>query len=201
MISVINAGIGNFNSIHNMLKKLRMQSVLTNSYDEISKSQYIILPGVGSFDKFITSLNELKINLAIENAINDNKSKLLGICVGMQVLFKSSEEGVENGLGLIEGTVSRFSKNLEISIPHMGWNKVNQKKNNVLFSNKKYERFYFAHSYHCICADDNDVLTTTFYGNDFVSSVNKNNIYGFQFHPEKSHEYGKEILYNFVTKC
>ena len=201
MISVINAGIGNFNSIHNMLNKLRVESVLTDSYDVISKSKYVILPGVGSFDKFVTSLRKLKINLAIENAVNDNKSKLLGICVGMQVLFNTSDEGIEKGLSLIDGYVSKFNKNLNISVPHMGWNNIKQKKENVLFSNKKFERFYFAHSYHCICNNEDDILTTTFYGDEFVSSVNKNNIYGFQFHPEKSHQYGKEILYNFVTKC
>ena len=201
MISIVNAGIGNFNSIHNLLNKLRINSILTNSYDEISKSKCIILPGVGSFDKFINSLKEFKINLAIENAINDNDSKILGICVGMQVLFNASEEGEEKGLGLINGIVSKFNKNLKISIPHMGWNKVSQKKKNKLFSNKKYERFYFAHSYHCICDDKNDILTTTMYGKEFVSSVNKNNIFGFQFHPEKSHQYGKEVIYNFITKC
>ena len=199
MICIINSGYGNFSSIYNIITKMNINADLTNSYDVISKSNYIILPGVGSFDKCITSLRELRIDKAIYNAL-ENGSKLLGICVGMQILFRNSEEGKEKGLSLIDGQVVKF-KIENLSIPHMGWNIVKNSKQNRIFSNKKYERFYFAHSYHCVCENKEDIMSSTSYGIDFVSSVNKLNIYGFQFHPEKSHTYGREALLNFLTKC
>ena len=149
MISIINSGYGNFRSIYNIVSKLNLKLELTNSYDVISKSNYIILPGVGSFDKCINSLRDLKIDQAIFNAL-ENGSKLLGICVGMQILFNKSEEGSEKGLSLISGNVVKFNLN-KLAVPHMGWNIVTEKKQNNIFSKKKYERFYFAHSYHCVC--------------------------------------------------
>ena len=200
MINIINTGIGNFNSIHNMIKRINLTSNMTSSYDEVSKSKFIILPGVGSFDKSIIALRELKLHSAITNAINNN-AKLLGICVGMQMMFNNSEEGKEDGLSLIDGKVIKFDSSLNLPIPHMGWNKVQIKKKNNLFSDQKFERFYFAHSYYCSCKNKEDIISTTNYGVNFASSVNKNNIYGFQFHPEKSHEYGKNILNNFFSKC
>ncbi len=199
MISIINSGYGNFRSIYNIVSKLNLKPELTNSYDVISKSNYIILPGVGSFDKCINSLRDLKIDQAIFNAL-ENGSKLLGICVGMQILFDNSEEGCEKGLSLISGNVVKFNLNT-LPVPHMGWNIVTEKKQNYIFSKRKYERFYFAHSYHCICSEDQNIITTTNYGFDFHSCVKQNNVYGFQFHPEKSHIYGREALLNFLTKC
>ncbi len=199
MITIVNSGYGNFKSIYNLISKLNISSELTNSYDKLSKSKHIILPGVGSYDKCINSLRELKIDKAIYNAL-ENGSKLLGICVGMQILFNTSEEGSENGLNLIKGKVVKFKLN-KLSVPHMGWNIIKNKKNNFIFSNKKYERFYFAHSYHCICQNDEDILAITNYGIDFTSCIHKDNIYGFQFHPEKSHLYGRAALFNFLTKC
>ena len=184
MISVINIGIGNFNSIMNMIKKMNLSANLTNSFEEVSNSEYIILPGVGSFDKCMIALKNLKLDKAIFGAL-DNNSKLLGICVGMQMLFTKSEEGNETGLNLIEGKVVKFKNNLNLPVPHMGWNTIKSYEDNKIFTNNKFERFYFAHSFYCISNSPNYVLSTTKYGVDFASSVNKKNIFGVQFHPEK----------------
>ena len=200
MISVINIGIGNFNSIMNMIKKMNLSANLTNSFEEVSNSEYIILPGVGSFDKCMIALKNLKLDKAIFRAL-DNNSKLLGICVGMQMLFTKSEEGNETGLNLIEGKVVKFKNNLNLPVPHMGWNTIKSYEDNKIFTNNKFERFYFAHSFYCISNSPNYVLSMTKYGVDFASSVNKKNIFGVQFHPEKSHEYGMNVLKNFLTKC
>ena len=200
MISVINIGIGNFNSIMNMIKKMNLSANLTNSFEEVSNSEYIILPGVGSFDKCMIALKNLKLDKAIFRAL-DNNSKLLGICVGMQMLFTKSEEGNETGLNLIEGKVVKFKNNLNLPVPHMGWNTIKSYEDNKIFTNNKFERFYFAHSFYCISNSPNYVLSMTKYGVDFASSVNKKNIFGVQFHPEKSLEYGMNVLKNFLTKC
>lgn len=200
MICIVNIGIGNFNSIYNMLNKLDIKSKLTNSYEEISNADYIILPGVGSFDRCIQALKNSNLHEAIYSALSKN-AKLLGICVGMQMLFNDSEEGNEKGLSLIEGNVVKFKNIFNLSVPHMGWNKVKIINKNNIFSNEKYERFYFAHSYYCVAKNKENIISTTDYGVNFCSSIQYNNIYGFQFHPEKSHEYGKNVLYNFLTKC
>ena len=197
---MINIGIGNFNSIMNMIKKMNLSANLTSSFEKVSNSEYIILPGVGSFDKCMISLKNLKLDKAILKAL-DNNSKLLGICVGMQMLFTKSEEGNEPGLNLIEGNVVKFKKNPDLPVPHMGWNTIKSNENNKIFTNNKFERFYFAHSFYCICNNPNYVLSTTNYGIDFASSVHKKNIFGVQFHPEKSHEYGMNVLKNFLIKC
>ena len=200
MISVINIGIGNFNSIMNMIKKMNLSANLTNSFEEVSNSEYIILPGVGSFDKCMIALKNLKLDKAIFRAL-DNNSKLLGICVGMQMLFTKSEEGNETGLNLIEGKVVKFKNNLNLPVPHMGWNTIKSYEDNKIFTNNKFERFYFAHSFYCISNSPNYVLSTTKYGVDFASSVNKKNIFGVQFHPEKSFDQGKNLIKNFLEKC
>ena len=140
MINIINTGIGNFNSIHNMIKRINLTSNMTSSYDEVSKSKFIILPGVGSFDKSIIALRELKLHSAITNAINNN-AKLLGICVGMQMMFNNSEEGKEDGLSLIDGKVIKFDSSLNLPIPLMGWNNVQIKKKIIFFQIKSLKDF------------------------------------------------------------
>ena len=198
MITIINSDTGNFQSVINMLKKIGYESILTDKYDLISKSKILIFPGVGNFDNIMLKIYEKKIDIAIKNAL-ENNSKLLGICVGMQALFKKSEEGKLDGLNLIDGQVFKFqSPKKNFKIPHMGWNKVNFKKGNNFFNELNQNRFYFVHSYYAKCNDNNDILGTTDYSLDFVSCVKKKNIYGAQFHPEKSHYFGKEFLKIFL---
>ena len=181
-----------------MLKKIGHESVLTDDYDLISQSKIIIFPGVGKFDATMEKIYEKKIDKAILNAI-ENNSKLLGICIGMHALFSKSEEGNLKGLGLIEGEVKKFKKDDKFKIPHMGWNHVNFKKNKFDNKNLIENYFYFVHSYYVECYDSDNVLGTTEYSQNFVSAVNKEKIFGVQFHPEKSHFYGKEFLNWFLN--
>lgn len=181
-----------------MLKKIGHESVLTDDYDLISKSKIIIFPGVGKFDATMEKIYEKKIDTAIFNAI-ENNSKLLGICIGMHALFSKSEEGNLKGLGLIEGEVKKFKKNDKFKIPHMGWNHVNFNKKKFDNKNLIENYFYFVHSYYVDCYDSDNVLGTTEYSQNFVSAVNKEKIFGVQFHPEKSHFYGKEFLNWFLS--
>ena len=197
---IINNKLGNLASIHNMLKQIGIDAEISNDYDKISKATKIILPGVGNFKKGMECLSENKLDLAILNAAKNN-SIILGICLGMHFLFEESEEGNTKGLGLIKGKVVKFhSKTDSLRIPHMGWNYVNfNKKSKLNFEEDEKIKFYFAHSYFAKCLDTNDIAATTNYGVNFISAVQKNNIYGVQFHPEKSHKFGKKFFQNFFT--
>ena len=198
MITVINNETGNFSSVLNMIKKTDNESFLSDSYDQISKSDILILPGVGNFDHVMSKIYEKKIDKAIFNAL-ENNCKLLGICVGMQALFKKSEEGSLEGLKLIQGEVIKFKfQDKKFKVPHMGWN-------NVKFSNDKNfskilkdNRFYFVHSFYVNCFNSENIIGTTNHCVNFTSVVKKNNIYGAQFHPEKSHYFGKQFLKLFI---
>ena len=198
MVTVISNATGNISSILNMIKKIGVNAILTDNYDEISKSKIIIFPGVGSFDTVLQNIYEKKIDKAISNAL-ENDCKLLGICVGMQALFSESEEGKLKGLNLIEGKIVKFNFDYNnLKVPHMGWNTVKFEKkssfNDVLSKN----RFYFVHSYYAKCNNENDILGITNYHKNFVSAVHKKNIFGVQFHPEKSHKVGELIIHNFL---
>ena len=198
MITVINNETGNFSSVLNMIKKTDNEVLLSDSYDQISKSDILILPGVGNFDHVMSKIYEKKIDKAIFNAL-ENNCKLLGICVGMQALFEKSEEGSLEGLKLIEGEVIKFKfQDKKFKVPHMGWN-------NVKFSNDKNfskilkdNRFYFVHSFYVNCFNSENIIGTTNHCFNFTSVVKKNNIYGAQFHPEKSHYFGKQFLKLFI---
>ena len=198
MITVINNETGNFSSVLNMIKKTDNESFLSDSYDQISKSDILILPGVGNFDHVMSKIYEKKIDKAIFNAL-ENNCKLLGICVGMQALFEKSEEGSLEGLKLIQGEVIKFKfQDKKFKVPHMGWN-------NVKFSNDKNfskilkdNRFYFVHSFYVNCFNSENIIGTTNHCFNFTSVVKKNNIYGAQFHPEKSHYFGKQFLKSFI---
>ena len=182
MIAIIDYKCGNVASVKNIIKKAGAKSVLTNNLQIINNCDKIILPGVGSFDYGMKKLQELKL---IDVIHNHSKNKpILGICLGMQLMAKSSEEGVEKGLSL-DAEVIKFNYNKGFPIPHMGWNTVEVKKQNPLIQNNKFNKFYFVHSYYFRCNNKSDVMTTTLYSKEFVSSVSKKNIYGVQFHPEK----------------
>jgi imidazole glycerol-phosphate synthase subunit HisH len=198
LIAIIDYGMGNLRSVTNALEKLGADAVVTRDKKVIKASKAIILPGVGAFGKCIENLKKLELLDFIKQTIEEGK-QYLGICLGMQVLFESSEEapGIA-GMGVLKGTVPRFTGN--IKIPHMGWNNINiVKETNILQGIEKSEYFYFVHSYYCSPDDKGIVATTTPYGGEFVSSVQKDNIFACQFHPEKSQRVGLRLLHNFVN--
>jgi glutamine amidotransferase len=201
MITIIDYGAGNIKSIRNMLKKIGVESTISNIPDEIRKADKLILPGVGHFDYGMNSLVRSGLIDVLEETVINNKKPLLGICLGAQLLGNSSEEGVEKGLGWIDMEVVKFDVSkieAQFKIPHMGWNEIEVHQSSTLLANlEKEARFYFVHSYHMETKNSKDILTTTHYGYDFVSGVKRDNIYGVQFHPEKSHKFGLQMLTNF----
>lgn len=204
MITIIDYGMGNLGSIANMIKRIGYTSEITSDADKITNAEKIILPGVGKFDKAMQNLVNLKLIDIIKDKALYKQTPILGICLGMQLMAKTSEEGKEKGLGLIDASVKRFSfpKDEQLKIPHMGWNLINIQKESKLTSNLPFEpRFYFVHTYHLVCNMQKDVLTTTDYGYNFHSSFAKGNIMGVQFHPEKSHKFGMQLLKNFIENC
>ncbi|MCR4329109.1 MAG: imidazole glycerol phosphate synthase subunit HisH [Candidatus Roizmanbacteria bacterium] len=202
MITVINCGTGNIGSTVNMLKKVGVSAVVGSKVSDIENADKLILPGVGAFDSGIMHLNELGIIEVLNHKVLTEKTPILGICLGMQLLTNGSEEGTWSGLGYINAEAKKFSfqeQEYSLKVPHMGWNSVTIHKDSPLFKNMYQEmRFYFVHSYHVVCNNPGDILTTTPYGFEFVSSLQHENIMGTQFHPEKSHKYGKLLLENFA---
>ena len=198
-IGVLDFRIGNISSLLNMINKLGFDAVRINMSSEINLTNIynLILPGVGSFDNAMEKLSMCKSLKVLEKEIFENKKIILGICVGMQILFQNSEEGNSNGLGWIEGTVKKI--NCKLPIPHMGWNQLKILNQDKIFENlKDNSRFYFCHSYEVKTSIDN-ILATTDYDNLINSIVKKENIYGFQFHPEKSHKNGFDLIRNFCN--
>ena len=208
MIVIVDYKMGNIGSVLNMLKKIGHAAVVSSEPQEISKAEKLILPGVGAFDNGMNNINDLGL-LDVLNEKIKNKTPILGICLGMQLLAQKSEEGVSRGLGWIDANVVRFKfqdmfdgLSASLKVPHMGWNEIIIKKDDALFANMpENPRFYFVHSYYLECNNSSDVLATTNYGFDFASIIRKNNIIGVQFHPEKSHKYGMQLLKNFAELC
>ena len=200
MIGIIDYNMGNVGSIRNMIKKLGKKSIVTNNHEEIKSCKFLILPGVGSFDSGIKNLKKHNLfNLLIDIA-NEGKTPLLGICLGMQLLCNTSEEGAEKGLGLIDARAIRFPESEKLKIPHMGWNYTHLQKESLLLNNHEgIPKFYFIHSYYIKCNNNNDILAKADYGIKFDCAFEKNNIYGVQFHPEKSHKYGINLFKNFFN--
>jgi glutamine amidotransferase len=200
MIAVIDYGMGNLMSVQKAVEHLGFRCVVTANKKDIDSASHIILPGVGAFRDAMKNLKERNlIDVIIENCLNRRKP-LLGICLGMQVLFEESEEfGIYRGIGLLKGRVVRF--NLELKVPHMGWNTVKLKKSNPLIdADERY--FYFVHSYYVVPSDESIIGGTTEYGINFPSYINSENIHATQFHPEKSEKQGLKLLKNFCEiKC
>jgi len=205
MITILDYGMGNVGSIVNMLKKLRAVAVVSSTEADVRRATNLILPGVGAFDKGMTSLRERGLIEILNEKVLRQRTPVLGICLGMQLFCRSSEEGVLLGLGWLKANAVRFNfgrNHADLKIPHMGWNTVSIAKTTRLFRNvPEPARFYFVHSYHVVCEDPRDILTTTVYGAPFASSVERDNIIGVQFHPEKSHRFGLQVMSNFLGLC
>lgn len=202
MISILDYGSGNINAIRNIYERLNIPSELISSVGEIEKAERVILPGVGAFDETISTLREKGIVDILNRRVEKGNLLILGICVGMQMLADCSEEGSLAGLGWIPGEVKKFDKNLiqgKPKLPHLGWNSISIVKDCPLFKGIDEEiGFYFVHSYYFNCKYVENVLTTTDYGITFHSAISRGNVYGVQFHPEKSHDNGIQLLRNFA---
>jgi imidazole glycerol-phosphate synthase subunit HisH len=202
MIVIIDYGMGNLGSILNMLKKIGALAKVSSDAQEIDQADKLILPGVGAFDTGMHRLAELNLIDLLNDKVLSRKTPTLGVCLGMQLLTKRSEEGVLPGLGWIDGETIHFRfdpKQANLKIPHMGWNTITIRRGGNLFEELNGEsRFYFAHSYHVVCNQPEDILTTTNYGYECVSALQRENIMGAQFHPEKSHKFGMKLLKNFA---
>jgi glutamine amidotransferase len=202
MLCIIDYGLGNLNSVKNMFKKIGVAAEISSSPDIIRSAEKLILPGVGAFDVGMENLQTRGLVPVLEEQIFKRSIPILGICLGMQLMSRSSEEGKQQGLGWIDAETKRFAFHdpaKQLPIPHMGWNEVSVVKPHALVNElPPAPRYYFVHSYHVTCADAEDVLLQADYGGVFTAAFVRNNIFGVQFHPEKSHKYGMALLQNFA---
>lgn len=201
MIAIIDYGFGNTGSILNMLKKIGYDGIITKDLDAMKRADKLILPGVGSFDHGMQALRNLDLEKPLGEMVLIDKKPILGICLGMQLMTNSSEEGKDKGLGWIDASTIKFQVTSEHErIPHMGWNEVEVMKNSILSQDfDATYRYYFVHSYYIKCHNKADVLLETEYIHRFTSAFQKDNIFGVQFHPEKSHKFGMKLLGNFAS--
>lgn len=200
MIGIIDYGVGNIKAFTNIYKNLNIPFKIVKDISEFENITKLILPGVGSFDHAMISLQNSGMREKLDELVLEKKIPVIGICVGMQMLAKSSEEGTLNGLGWIDGIVKKFDKSKikNAPLPHMGWNNLIMEKKNKIFDNlEENPRYYFLHSYYFECENKEDVIATATYGEKFDCMINHKNIYGIQCHPEKSHHNGMKLLKNF----
>jgi glutamine amidotransferase len=206
MIKILDYGMGNTASMLNMLRKAGGTAELCSKPSELECATGIILPGVGSFDHGMIKLENSGLLEVLRRKVLEEKVPFLGVCLGMQLLFDMSEEGRLSGLGWINGSVTRFNfsnsqESKRLKVPHMGWNDVHPKTYKNIFSGLEDDaRFYFVHSYHVNCYNPYDILATANYGYEFTCFVRHENIWGAQFHPEKSHRFGIRFFKNFLKE-
>jgi glutamine amidotransferase len=201
MILIIDYGMGNLRSVQKKLIRVGVECEISSSRSDIEAADKLILPGVGHFANGVEKLKSLGLWDVLNKKVLTDKTPILGICLGMQLMAKYSEEGDSSGLGWFDAKVVRFriSDKLKHKVPHMGWNNVILKKDSQLMRGFPPEAScYFVHSYYIECNDKDDILTSTDYECQFTSAIQKDNIYGTQFHPEKSHDWGEIILRNFA---
>lgn len=202
MIALIDYGLGNIQAFINVYSRLGIPVTIARTSDELQSASKLILPGVGAFDHAMELLDASGMRPTLEHLVLNKRVPILGICVGMQILANSSAEGKLNGLGWIPGNVKAFSsepKAAGLPLPHMGWNDVHVTGGHKLFEKLEEEaRFYFLHSYFFEATHQESVIATSSYGIDFCCAVQSENVYGVQFHPEKSHHFGTGLLKNFA---
>jgi len=200
MICIIDLGYGNITSIKKMLNKLGYEAIISNKSEDIKRSLKLILPGVGSYDSAMNNLIKLDLIDLLNHEVLVNKKQILGICLGMQIMFDKSEEGDLPGLGWIKGDVIKFesdSKKQKVKYPNIGWRDIEVKQGN-LFARRQVERFYFVHNFYCKPFFEKDIFMTSQYGHEFCAAVVKENIIGVQFHPEKSHHFGMSFFTKYL---
>ena len=201
-VAVVDYKLGNLGSVLNMVKKLGFDPYIASKPSDIKTADKIILPGVGSFDTGMNNLKKLNMIPILNEKVQVMKTPIMGICLGMQLMTCSSEEGLLPGLSWIDSKTIGFkfeSNNQSLRIPHMGWNNAKFKDNRFLnYKINITPRYYFVHSYHVICENENDVIAYTEYGYRFTSVFKSQNLIGVQFHPEKSHKYGMELMKAFL---
>jgi imidazole glycerol-phosphate synthase subunit HisH len=201
-IIVIDYGMGNLRSVQKKFKMVGADVEFSKDPEKIRQAKKIVLPGVGHFANGVKNLKEYGIWDILNQRVIVEKIPILGICLGMQLMAKHSEEGGVKGLGWLDASIIKFQvqNRLKYKVPHMGWNNVVvNKETNLLNGISQESMFYFVHSYHINCNNKADILTTTEYEYAFTSAIQKDNIYGTQFHPEKSHDWGELIFKNFVN--
>jgi len=203
MITLIDYGVGNIFAFQNVYKRLDIPTKIAKSSQDLMDAQKLILPGVGSFDYAMNRLNDSGMREKLDELVLDKKIPVIGICVGMQMMGNRSDEGKEEGLKWIDGDILKFDEKLiqhRTKLPHMGWNDVVPVNNHFLFNGLERDAiFYFLHSFYFKCKNPSDTIATSEYGKQFSSAVNRDHIFGIQFHPEKSHHYGERLLHNFAT--
>jgi glutamine amidotransferase len=202
MISIVDYGLGNIQAFLNVFKRLNIDATAAKTADDLAPASKIILPGVGAFDHAMERLDQSGMREVLDDLVLREHVPVLGVCVGMQILASGSDEGRLPGLGWIDGRVRHFDA-IEaqggLQLPHMGWNDVRPRSDSQLFAQLETNaRFYFLHSYYFDCARAEDVAAVSSYGKEFSCAVNSANIYGVQFHPEKSHHFGTRLLQNFA---
>lgn len=201
MIKIIDYGLGNISAFLNMYKKLNIAASVAKRSEDLRQASKLILPGVGAFDHAMELLDQSGMRDTLDDLVLGQHVPVLGVCVGMQILAQASEEGRSSGLGWVEGQVRGF-KSLQqddLLLPHMGWNDVRPVMDTQLFAGLESDsRFYFLHSYYFSCELEQDIAAVSAYGIDFSCAVNVGNVYGVQFHPEKSHHFGALLLKNFA---
>lgn len=200
-IVIVNYGMGNLNSVRKALSRIQVDAVISSNPEDIINSRKIILPGVGHFGKAMSNLKALNLSDALHEAVLVKKKPILGICLGMQLMAKKSEEGNAKGFGWFDAEIKKFrvSDKIKYKIPHIGWNRIKIKKICPLMSGiSEAWEFYFVHSYHLHTNEASDILNETQYDHIFVSAIARDNIFGVQYHPEKSHDAGTRMLKNFI---
>lgn len=203
MITIVDSGMGNLGSVRNMLTKIGVESRISGDPNVIAGADKLILPGVGAFDAGMESLERSGLRSVLDERVLGAGVPTLGICLGMQLMTRGSQEGTRPGLGWIDAEALRFdSEDGSLKVPHMGWNVARPARPAALTESLPEEpRFYFVHSFYVRCRDEADVLLTTTYGEDFHSGFHHGNVWGVQFHPEKSHRFGMQLLGSFALRC